>query len=256
MSDWNPEQYLSFANERARPALDLIARLPNRHPRLIHDVGCGPGNSTRLLADAFPEAMLTGLDSSHAMIAKAKAAVPKARFITGDASLWQPNPEADLVFSNALFQWVPEHPRHLARILSALKPGALLAIQMPDNLHEPSHVHMAKTAAKPAYAAKLTKAVKARTPILSAQGYHQILRPLCTHLEIWRTSYHHLLKGHQGIIDMLSSTGLRPYLDPLTPAERTAYLADYTKAIAPHYPVMDDGLLLFPFPRLFILAVK
>jgi trans-aconitate 2-methyltransferase len=256
MPDWNPAQYLTFAEERARPALDLIARLPNRHPRLIHDVGCGPGNSTKLLSAAFPEALLTGVDSSHAMIAKAKAAVPRARFIVGDAARWQPNPEADLVFSNAAFQWVPEHARHLARILQALKPGAMLAVQMPDTLNEPSHVHMVKTAARAAYAAKLAGAVKARSPLLSAQGYHQILRPLCSGLEIWRTAYHHQLNGGQGIIDMLSSTGLRPYLDPLAPAEREAYLADYRKAIAPHYPLMDDGTLLYPFPRLFILAVK
>lgn len=256
MADWNPSLYLSFADERARPALDLIARLPHRAPRLIHDLGCGPGNSTRLLADAFPQAMLTGIDSSHAMIAKAKKAVPSARFAVGDVALWQPSPDADLVFSNALFQWVPEHPRHLARILDALKPGAMLAVQMPDNLHEPSHVHMAKTAMKPAYSAKLAKAAKARSPLLSAQGYFQILRPLCSQLDIWRTAYHHRLNGHQGIIDMLSSTGLRPFLDPLTEAERSAWLADYRRAIAPHYPVMDDGLLLFPFPRLFLLAVK
>jgi trans-aconitate 2-methyltransferase len=256
MSDWNPAQYLAFADERARPALDLIARLPNRAPRLIHDVGCGPGNSTRLLADAFPGATLTGIDSSHAMIARAKAAVPKARFIVGDASVWAPNPEADLVFSNALFQWVPDHARHLARILEALKPGAVLAVQMPDTLTEPSHVHMAKTALNPAFKSKLAKAVHARSPLLSAQGYHHILKPLCSRLDIWRTSYHHLLSGLDGIIAMLSSTGLRPFLDPLTAQEREAYLAAYRKAIAPHYPVMDDGLLLFPFPRLFLLAVK
>jgi len=256
MSDWNPAQYLTFADERARPAIDLIARLPNRAPRLVHDVGCGPGNSTRLLADAFPEAKITGVDSSHAMIAKAKQTVPKARFSVGDASTWTPNPDADLVFSNALFQWVPEHPRHLARILEGLKPGASLAIQMPDNLNEPSHMEMAKTASRPAYAAKLSKASRSRSALLSAQGYHQILRPLCSRLDIWRTSYHHLLKGHQGIVDMLSSTGLRPFLDPLTPDERERYLADYRKGISPHYPVMDDGLILFPFPRLFILAVK
>lgn len=256
MSDWNPAQYLAFADERARPAMDLIARLPNRTPGLIHDVGCGPGNATKLLGEAFPSATLTGIDASHAMIAKAKLTVPRASFIVGDVSLWQPNPDADLVFSNALFQWVPEHARHLARILEGLKPGATLAIQMPDNLTEPSHVHMAKTALKPQFRTKLGKAVQARSPLLSAQGYHQILKPLVSRLDIWRTSYYHLLNGHQGVIDMLSSTGLRPFLDPLTATERESYLADYRKAIAPHYPVMGDGLLLFPFPRLFILAVK
>ncbi len=91
--------------------------------------------------------------------------------------------------------------------------------------------------------------MKARSPLLSPQGYHQILRPLCARLDIWRTSYHHLLSGQQGIIDMLSSTGLRPFLDPLTPPERESYLADYKKALTTHYPAMDDGLVLFPFPR-------
>ena len=138
----------------------------------------------------------------------------------------------------------------------AIQGKGWLAVQMPDNLREPSHVEMAKTAIKPAYAVKLANAVKARSPLLSAQGYHQILRPLCSRLDIWRTSYHHLLKGQQGIIDMLSSTGLRPFLDPLTLSERDAYLADYKKALRQHYPEMDDGLVLFPFPRLFILAVK
>ena len=255
-SDWNPAQYLAFADERARPALDLIARLPNRTPALIHDLGCGPGNSTALLAAAFPKAILTGIDSSHAMIAKAKKTLPKAKFIVGDVAQWQPHPDADLVFSNALFQWLPDHTRHLVRILDALKPGAILAVQMPDTLGEQSHVQMAKVSQKPAYASKLAKASSARAALLSPQGYHQILRPLCTHLDIWKTSYLHLLHGHQGIIDMLSTTGLRPYLDPLDMELRQAFLGDYRKAIAPHYPVMDDGLLLYPFPRLFLLAVK
>lgn len=256
MTDWNPTQYLAFADERAQPALDLIARLPNRTPALIHDLGCGPGNSTALLAKAFPSATLTGIDSSHAMISKARQAVPRAKFIVGDVADWQPHPDADLVFSNALFQWLPEHPRHLARILQALKPGAILAVQMPDNLGEQSHVQMAKLAQKQAYVGKLAKATSARAAILSPQGYHQILRPLCARLDIWKTSYLHLLQGHQGIIDMLSTTGLRPYLDPLDVTQKTAFLAEYKKAITPHYPVMDDGLLLYAFPRLFLLAVR
>jgi trans-aconitate 2-methyltransferase len=187
MTDWNPTQYLAFADERARPALDLIARLPNRAPRLVHDLGCGPGNSTALLAKAFPSATLTGIDSSHAMIAKAKLAVPKAKFVVGDVAHWKPHPEADLIFSNALFQWLPDHAQHFVRLVEAMKPGAMLAIQMPDTLGEQSHVQMAKMAQRPAYAAKLGKATSARASLLSPQGYYQILRPLCARLDIWKT---------------------------------------------------------------------
>jgi len=256
LSDWNPEQYLALADERARPALDLIARIPNRIPKLVHDLGCGPGNSTTLLARAFPQATLTGLDSSSAMIAKAKRTLPTAKFIVGDVTQWQPHAEADIVFSNAMFHWVPQHGRQLQRILESLKPGAIFAVQMPDSQAEPSHVQMAKVAGKPAFSGKLSKAAAARTPLLSPQGYHQLLYPQCTSLELWHTRYLHRLKGHRGIIDMLSTTGLRPYLDPLATEKRAAFLKDYEHAIASHYPLMDDGTLLYPFPRLFIMAVR
>jgi trans-aconitate 2-methyltransferase len=256
MTDWNPTQYLAFADERARPALDLIARIPNRAPKLAHDLGCGPGNSTALLAAAFPKAKLTGIDASYAMIAKAKAEVPRASFVVGDVAQWQPHPDADVVFSNALFQWVPEHGRHLTRILAVMKQGAVLAVQMPDNLGEPSHMQMAKVAARSACSGKLAQASAARSPLLTVQGYFQLLRSMAATVEIWSTIYYHRMNGVQGIIEMFMSTGLKPYLDPLTVAERKQFLADYSKAITPSYPTMEDGTLLYPFPRLFILAVK
>jgi trans-aconitate 2-methyltransferase len=209
-----------------------------------------------MLRQAFEGSVLTGIDSSHAMIARARQAVPGANFKVADIATWSPDPEADLVFSNAAFQWVPEHAAHLARILAALKPGALMAVQMPDNLAEPSHAHMAKLAHKPAFAATLKKAASARSPLLTPQGYHQILAPHASKLDIWRTTYFHRLRGLDSIVEMLSSTGLRPFLDPLPAKERLAFIADYKRAIAPHYPLMADGTLLYPFPRLFIIALK
>ncbi|MFO1033431.1 MAG: trans-aconitate 2-methyltransferase [Hyphomicrobiales bacterium] len=256
MSDWNPTQYLAFADERARPALDLIAHLHARAPRLIHDIGCGPGNSTALLRQAFPQTMLTGLDSSPAMIEKARAVLPGVAFSVGDVADWLPHPEADLVFANALFQWLPDHVVIIRRILDALRPGAVLALQVPDNLNEPSHLSMRKVAARPEFAGKLKGADGARAQILSAQGYAQVLRNHAGAIDVWRTTYHHPLKGHQAIAELFASTGLKPFIDPLGLADRKAFLAAYVKAIAPHYPLMDDGTLLFPFPRLFVVAVR
>jgi trans-aconitate 2-methyltransferase len=256
MSDWNPAQYLAFADERAQPALDLIARLPNRAPRLIHDIGCGPGNSTALLRKAFPAATITGIDSSHAMITRAKASLPDVEFIVGDVAAWTPHPEADLVFANALFQWLPEHMDVIRRIIDALKPGAVLALQVPDNINEPSHLSMRKVAAQPEFKTLLAKAGAARSTLLSAQGYWQVLRGRASSVDVWRTTYHHLLKGHGAVADLFTPTGLKPYLDPLNGELRKTFLAAYVKAIAPHYALMDDGLLLFPFPRLFLIAIK
>jgi trans-aconitate 2-methyltransferase len=256
MADWNPEKYLAFADERARPALDLIARIPNREPRLIHDLGCGPGNSTRLLRDAFPDAQISAIDSSPAMIAKAKASGVEAEFSTADVTQWTPNPDADLVFSNALFQWVPQHDRQLRRIFTTLKSGAILALQMPDNLREPSHQLMPQVAQAYVSKAESDQIVSSRSSLLASSGYVELLQSGAKHVDVWRTTYHHRLKSRRAIADMFSTTGLKPWLDAIDRQSTDEFLAAYVKAIAPHYPPMQDGNVLYPFPRLFILAVK
>jgi trans-aconitate 2-methyltransferase len=256
MADWKPDQYLAFADERARPARDLIARIPIRDPRSICDLGCGPGNSTALLRDAFPNARLAGADNSPAMLAKARAALPEAEFIEADAAGFVPGHETDLIFANAVMQWVPDHPSVLARLLAGLKPGGVLAVQMPDNLSEPSHALMREVAEQGPWRRALAGAQGARSGILPPTSYYDLLRPLGSALDIWHTIYNHPVRGIQGIVDFVAATGLRPYLDPLTEHQRTDYLEAYKARLAAHYPVAQDGNVLFRFPRLFILAVK
>ena len=223
---------------------------------MIVDLGCGPGNSTSLLRSRFPNAQITGLDASPAMIDRARTSGVAAVFELADVSGWQPSPEVDLVFSNALFQWVPKHQDVLQRIFEALHPGAVLAVQMPDNLAEPCHRMMVETAQNGPWAEKLDAVVGARSPLKAVTSYYELLKPLAASVDIWRTTYHHVLDGHQGIIDMLSSTGLRPYLDPLDAEARQLFLALYRAAIAPHYLILGEGKVLLPFPRLFIVASR
>jgi trans-aconitate 2-methyltransferase len=256
MVDWNPAAYMSFSRERTQPIIDLVAHLQQLAPKKAADLGCGPGNSTAILRQAFPQAQITGVDSSPAMISRAKAVLPGVTFLENDAAAWRPGPEIDLVFSNALFQWVPDHHQVIREILKALRPGAALAIQMPDNLGEPSHRLMAEVAGSGPWNGKLRQASMARSQLLTPSGYHDLLSPLCSTLEIWRTTYHHQLNGHQGIVDMLSTTGLKPFLDPLPAEERAQYLSAYVIAIAPHYPILGDGSVLYPFPRLFLKAIR
>jgi len=254
MADWSPTQYLKFADERTRAARDLLAQVPLDRAGKVFDLGCGPGNSTALLIERFTDAEVTGVDSSPDMLAKAREALPQARFIAGDLSDWQPEEGTDLLFANALFQWVPHHLKVLQRLLTALPKGGVLAIQMPDNLMEPSHVAMREVAASGPWAAKLKH--DGREALPQASTYYDALKPHAIRVDIWHTIYNHPIDGAKGIVEWVKGTGLRPFIDPLDENERRGYLAAYEARIAKAYPLMRDGKALLRFPRLFILCVK
>jgi trans-aconitate 2-methyltransferase len=256
MSDWSPGQYLQFAEERTRPARDLLAQVPLATASLVYDLGCGPGNSTAPLIKAFPQATVIGIDSSPAMLARAKAKVPTAQFQLADLATWQPAASADLLFSNATFQWLPQHLEILQHYLQGMKQGAVLAVQMPDNLKEPSHALMRDVAHSGPWAATLKNVEARRAALPTPQQYYAALKPFAAKLDIWHTIYNHPLAGPDAILDWLQSTGLKPYLDPLTAVERKAFLSVYRQCISEFYPANPEGISLLRFPRLFIVAVK
>jgi trans-aconitate 2-methyltransferase len=256
LSDWSARQYLKFADERTRAARDLLAQVPLAEPRLIYDLGCGPGNSTALLAEAYPDAEIIGVDNSHDMLSAARAALPDRQFIEGDLSIWRTDRRADLVFANAVFQWVPGHVGVLREFVEDMKEGGVLAVQMPYNLDQPSHVLMRETAAEGAWKTKLADAAKARDILPSAMAYYETLKPVATRMDIWETDYYHPLDGAPAIMEWLKGTGLRPFLDPLDAGEKAAFLSVYEKKIAAAYPRAGDGKSLLRFPRLFIVAQR
>jgi trans-aconitate 2-methyltransferase len=254
MTDWSPETYLKFEDERTRPARDLLAQVPLEAPRRAIDMGCGPGNSTELIAERFPSAKLTGLDSSPAMLEQARGRLPGVEFDTADAETWVPAGDVDLVFANAIYQWVPDHLTQLPKVLAALAEGGVLAVQMPDNMAEPSHVLMRETASNGPWRDKL--AGVARQPLPPVGRYYDALKLHARRLDIWHTVYNHPLADADAIIDWVKGTGLRPFLDPLSAEEKTAFLARYRASIAEAYPPLSDGRVLLRFPRLFIVAQR
>lgn len=256
MSDWNARQYLKFEDQRSRPARDLAAQVPLKDARRIFDLGCGPGNSTEILREMFPQAELTGLDSSPDMLAKARARLPGVSFVEGDLATWSPPVDADLLYSNATFQWVPDHLSVLDRLLKALPPGGVLAVQVPDNTGEPSHRLADEVAADPRWAATLAASDAGRDALPAVAAYYDRLKPHCRHFDIWHTYYEHPLDGAEGIVEWFKGSHLRPFLDALNPEQRAAFLADYTARIAKAYPTRFDGKSLLRFPRLFLLAVR
>lgn len=253
---WSPDQYLKFEDERTRPANDLLGAVPNQDVKRAVDLGCGPGNSTELLVKRYPEAVIEGIDASAEMIDKAKRRLPGISFKVSDIDSWQPEDGADLLYANAVMQWLPNHDQLFARLMGFLNQGGSLAIQMPDNLEQPTHVAMREVAAQGEWANKMAQADLSRTRVGDASFYYQLLRPLAQRVDVWRTTYHHPVHGLDGIIEWFKGSGLRPYLDVLDEDERLRFLQAYRARITPSYPVMHDGMVLLPFPRLFIVATR
>lgn len=252
--DWNPDLYRRFEDERTRPARELLARVPLTAPERVYDLGCGPGNSTELLVERFPGAVVVGTDNSEPMLVSARKRLPGCRFELSDIATWQPQAPADLIYSNAALQWVGGHEALIPRLLAALAPGGVLAIQMPDNREEPTHRSMREVAAMAPWSARIGEAAKVRTRILALGDYYDLLAPVSTEVDVWRTAYQHPMDSPAKIVEWVSGTGLKPFVDPLPEAERQGFLAEYEARIAKAYPPRADGKLLLAFPRMFIVA--
>lgn len=254
---WSSRQYGKFEDERNRPIRDLLAQIPTDPVRSAVDLGCGPGNSTELLLARFPQAEVTGLDSSADMVEAARKRLPAIAFDLADVSEWQPTARYDVILSNAVLQWLPQHETLMPSLASKLAPGGSLAVQMPDNLDEPAHVLMREVAASGPWAGKLAGAAGKRAPRHHADWYYRALRGSVARLDVWRTIYHHpLAGGAQAVVEWFKGSGLRPFLAPLDEAERAAFLARYLEAVTKAYPAMADGTVLLPFPRLFFVATS
>jgi trans-aconitate 2-methyltransferase len=253
---WSARQYVAFEDERTRPVRDLVAAIPGADARTAVDLGCGPGNSTEVLAARFPTASIRGLDSSADMIAAARARLPQLRFDVAAIEKWDEPGPFDVILANAVLHWLPDHAALFPRLVSKLTKGGSLAVQMPDNLDEPATRLMREVAQNGPWAEKLADAAGERTVISSAQSYYAMLKPHCTRVDVWRTTYHHPLAGAEAVVEWFKGSGLRPFLARLDDAQKPVYLEQYRAEVASAYPATEDGSVLLAFPRLFIVATR
>ncbi len=254
MPTWDAELYLQFASERTQPSLDLIARTNVSNPTRIIDLGCGPGNSTEMLRQRWPQAEITGLDSSEEMIAAASQAYPTEKWVLANAAVWEADAPFDVVFSNATLQWLPDHARLFPHLMAQVAPAGALAVQIPAHYQSPMHQVTLEVAQDPSWRHRMEAPRNALTEEHPA-FYYDTLQPLASHLDIWETEYYHLMDSPQAIFNWFRGTGLRPFLEALENDKQKQrfqqmLLDGYTQA----YPRQKDGRVLFPFRRLFMVA--
>lgn len=243
---WDPAQYLAFADHRARPFYELVGRVRADEPRRVVDVGCGPGNLTSSLSQRWPTAVVEAFDSSPEMVEAARAAGVDAR--VDDVTTWEPLPDTDVVVSNAVLQWVPEHPAIVSRWGAALPAGAWLAFQVPGNFADPSHRLIREVAGE-----GLAHVFRADKPVLSPVEYADLLGD-CSTVDVWETTYVQRLSGPDPVLEWVSGTALRPVRAALSSADWDAYVAELAPRLREAYPQRADGTTWFPFRRIFAVA--
>ncbi len=253
MSTWDPGQYLKFADHRLRPVIDLLSRIPLEAPQTVYDLGCGPGNATKLLAERWQQARVTGIDGSAPMLDKARA-IKDIDWQLADVAQWQPAAPADVIFSNAALHWVDGHEALFPRLLKALRSGGVLAVQMPRQHLNPSH-RILFDLAREARWSSLRPALR-ENPVYAPADYYRWLGSDAASLDLWETEYRHVLEGENPVLQWFMGSVLRPVLDLLPAADQPNFLAEYGRRIAAAYPPQSDGRTLLGMRRLFIVATR
>ncbi|PHS75388.1 MAG: trans-aconitate 2-methyltransferase [Rhodospirillaceae bacterium] len=253
---WSPDHYLKYADHRLRPALDLLARIPLDQAEQVVDLGCGPGNMVEALLEAFPTAKLTGIDNSEEMLARAREVFAnQATWQHADVNSWTPKTSPDLIFSNAALQWLGDHASLFPRLFGFVPSGGVLAVQMPNQFAQPSHVLMREVARDGPWA-EVLKPLLRPAPVANPEDYYGWLKPQAKSIDVWQTEYTHDLKGDDPVLDWISSTALNPLLGALLGDQREDFQSAVAQKLRSAYPKQADGTTLFAFKRLFVVAVK
>ena len=256
MPSWNADLYLQFASERNQPSIDLTARIRLDAPSRIIDLGCGPGNSTAVVRGRWPGAELVGMDHSADMMAKARADFPEAAWELGEIPTWSPTQKFDLVFSNAALQWVLDHATLIPHLFAQVASGGALAVQIPAHLESAVHRAIVEIAADPEWTTAMQSAQHSLN-VGTPESYYDLLCGGAAHLDLWVTTYQHVLAGPGAVVEWIRGTGLRPFLEALpNDDQRTRFTARRLARVTEQYPRRADGKVIFPFRRLFFVAYR
>ncbi len=255
---WDPAQYRKFGGERARPFYDLIGQIGADDPSSVVDVGCGPGELTMSLGQRWPEAEVLGIDNSPEMIKEADQALAggsaRLRFELLDAHDWVPGAPVDVIVSNALLQWIPDHEALMVRWAGWLAEGGWLAAQLPANHNQASYRLLRELMEADRWRPKLAD-VRLAFQAAQPARYLELLATAGCVVDAWETTYLHVLPGDDPVLGWLKGTGLRPVLAALDEPDRGEFEAEYAARLREAYPRREYGTVL-PFRRVFVVAHK
>jgi trans-aconitate 2-methyltransferase len=253
---WDVATYTRFAGERSRPFVDLLARVRADAPAAVLDMGCGEGTMTAALAERWPGARVTGVDSSPEMLAATGPVPGRLSLVRGDVRDWEPDGPVDVVVSNAVLHWVAGHETLIARWAGWLSPAGVLAVQVPGNFRAPTHALLDALCRSPRWAGRLADAGPRPDTVLEPIGYADVLTAAGLEPDVWETTYLHVLHGPDPVLAWVRSTVLRPVLARLADDEATAFTADYAEALRRAYPERPDGSTVLPFRRIFAVGSR
>jgi trans-aconitate 2-methyltransferase len=260
---WDPDQYLKYGDERGRPWVELINRVFHPSPRKVIDLGCGPGTTTAMLMDRWPDACIVGVDSSEEMIDRALALQVEGRLEFRLADLsdlgWTEEGPFDVVLCAATFQWIPDHVALFPGIVDALSDGGIFAFQVPANFDQPSHTLLYELARSDRWSSLLADRVRP-DPVLSPSDYLKSLLATAATADVWSTTYLHVLRGPDAVLEWVRGTALRPFLSVLeeqgTPGDTAAFEDSFGAALRAAYSTDGEGRTIFPFRRIFSVASR
>jgi trans-aconitate 2-methyltransferase len=254
VTTWEPQTYLRYADIRFRAGLDLIARIPKLDYSTICDLGCGTGHLTRILADSFPGSRVTGIDSSAEMLAEARREFPGLNWQQADIKSWHPFTPPELIYTNAALHWLADHRNLVSSLFSKLRPGGVLAMQVPRHFESPSHLGLKELVMQSEWRAKLEPLLL--EPVPAAEMYWRWLSPHARNLDVWETIYLQVLDGKDPVVNFMRGTALRPFLSALPEPEAAKFIEAFAERMAAAYPAQANGQTLFPFRRLFVVAQR
>ena len=250
---WNPDVYLAFADHRGRPFYDLLGRVGAHSPRRVVDLGCGPGNLTATLPQRWPDAVIEAVDSSPEMVEAARARGIDAQ--VADVGAWSPRPDTDVVVSNAVLQWIPDHVQLLQRWVGELGSGSWLAFQVPGNFDSPSHQAVREVARRPEFAEALADIrFREGKVVETAAEYAALLTAAGCTVDAWETTYIHELTGATPVLDWITGTALTDVRGRLSEQAWQRYREQIIPLLAQAYPPQPGGTTFFPFRRVFVVA--
>jgi trans-aconitate 2-methyltransferase len=256
MGDWNPDQYLKFKNERTQPSMDLVSRIKIEKADFIIDIGCGPGNSTQILRQKWPSSQIVGIDRSEEMIKKAREDYPDQKWFTADAASFKSDLLYDIVFSNAVLQWIPHHEILVPTLFKLVQSKGALAVQIPANQESPLHKALLSVSLNDPWH-RYTEGCEKLFHYQSSDYYYNLLAPLATEIEQWETTYYHILPSHQGLIEWYKGTGMRPFLDRIPGAvSKMKFENEVLEKCKDNYKIQNNGKILYPFNRIFFIAYR